>query len=157
MNIPLVGVKINVVKGVKKRVISKNFTVISRLCKAVVIKIDNSYKAKILISGDECEPEYIIIPFTEDSYNLKGKEIIFSKERTDKGYICNIRDIQTSIIYPGDSTKFIPFRENIVIVGNIVKQLGKMYFNYKGFMGFNSNVPPYKIYKLKEDTPIFKK
>lgn len=157
MVVPLLGIKINIAKGnKKKRNVSTESNVISRVCRAVVIKDDEGFKAKIVVDNEE-NSDILLIPFTTESYNIKGKEIIFSKERIDDGrFRCIIRDKASAILY-NDVEHYIPFRENIVVTGNIVRINGKMYFRYKEFISFSPFVEDYKPCLTHEDKPLFKK
>lgn len=157
MVVPLLGIKINIAKGnKKKRNVSTESNVISRVCRAVVIKDDEGFKAKIVVDNEE-NSDILLIPFTTESYNIKGKEIIFSKERIDDGrFRCVIRDKASAILY-NDVEHYIPFRENIVVTGNIVRINGKMYFRYKEFISFSPFVEDYKPCLTHEDKPLFKK
>lgn len=158
MVVPLVGIKINIAKGNKKKrnVNSIEGTVISRVCRAVVIKDDEGFKAKINLSNDD-DSDVLLIPFTTESYNIKNKEVIFSKERIDNGrYRCIIREkLKASI--NNDTEHYIPFRKNIVVTGNILRIDGKMYFRYKQFVSFSPLVEDYNPCLTHEDEPLFKK
>lgn len=157
MVVPLLGIKINIAKGnKKKRNVSTKSNVISRVCRAIVIKDDEGFKAKINIDNKE-NSDILLIPFTTESYDIKGKEIIFSKERIDNGrFLCLIRDKASSNLY-NNVERYIPFRENIVITGNIVRIDGKMYFRYKDFISFSPFVKDYKPCLTHGDKPLFKK
>lgn len=157
MVVPLLGIKINIAKGnKKKRNVSTESNVISRVCRAIVIKDDEGFKAKIVVDNEE-NSDILLIPFTTESYNIKGKEIIFSKERIDDGrFRCVIRDKASAILY-NDVEHYIPFRENIVVTGNIVRINGKMYFRYKEFISFSPFVEDYKPCLTHEDKSLFKK
>ena len=157
MVVSLLGIKINIAKGNKKKHnVSTKSNVISRVCRAVVIKDDEGFKAKINIDNEE-NSDILLIPFTTESYDIKGKEIIFSKERIDNGrFLCLIRDKASSNLY-NDVERYIPFRENIVITGDIVRIDGKMYFRYKEFISFSPFVEYYKPCLIHEDKPLFKK
>ena len=157
MVVPLLGIKIHIAKGnKKKRNVSTESNVISRICRAIVIKDDEGFKAKIRVNNEE-NADILLISFTTESYDIKGKEIIFSKERIDNGrFLCLIRDKASSNLY-NDVEHYIPFRENIVITGNIVRINGKMYFQYKEFISFSPFVEYYKPCLSHEDKPLFKK
>lgn len=157
MVVPLLGIKINIAKGnKKKRNVSTENNVISRVCRAIVIKDDEGFKAKISVNNEE-DSDILLIPFTTESYNIKGKEVIFSKKRVDNGgFVCLIRDKALSKLY-NDVEHYIPFRENIVITGDIVRIDGKMYFRYKEFISFSPFVEDYKPCLTHEDKPLFKK
>ena len=157
MVVPLLGIKIHIAKGnKKKRNVSTESNVISRICRAIVIKDEEGFKAKIRVNNEE-NADILLVPFTIESYDIKGKEIIFSKERIDEGrFRCIIRDKASAIIY-NDVEHYIPFRENIVITGNIVRIDGKMYFQYKEFISFSPFVEDYRPCLTHEDKPLFKK
>lgn len=157
MVVPLLGIKINIAKGnKKKRNTSTDNNVISRVCRAVVIKDDEGFKAKISINNEE-DSDILLIPFTTESYNIKGKEVIFSKERIDDGrFVCLIRDKASSKLY-NNVECYTPLRENIVITGNILRIDGKMYFRYKEFISFSPFVEDYRPCLTHEDKPLFKK
>ena len=157
MVVPLLGIKIHIAKGnKKKRNVSTESNIISRICRAVVIEDDEGFKAKIAVNNEE-NSDVLLIPFTTESYNIKGKEIIFSKERIDNGrFRCIIRDKASDILY-NDVEHYIPFRKNIVITGNIVRIDGKMYFQYKEFISFSPFVEDYRPCLIHEDKPLFKK
>ncbi len=157
MVVPLLGIKINIAKrNKKKRNISTESNVISRVCRAVVIKDNEGFKAKISINNEE-DSDILLIPFTTESYNIKGKEVIFSKERIDDGrFVCLIRDKASSKLY-NNVECYTPLRENIVITGNILRIDGKMYFQYKEFISFSPFVEDYRPCLTHEDKPLFKK
>lgn len=157
MVVPLLGIKIHIAKGnKKKRNVSTESNIISRICRAVVIEDDEGFKAKIAVNNEE-NSDVLLIPFTTESYNIKGKEIIFSKERIDNGrFQCIIRDKVSAILY-NDVEHYIPFKKNIVITGNIVRIDGKMYFQYKEFISFSPFVEDYRPCLIHEDKPLFKK
>ena len=157
MVVPLLGIKIHIAKGnKKKRNVSTESNVISRICRAIVIKDEEGFKAKIRVNNEE-NADILLVPFTIESYDIKGKEIIFSKERIDEGrFRCIIRDKASAILY-NDVEHYIPFRENIVITGNIVRIDGKMYFQYKEFISFSPFVEDYRPCLTHEDKPLFKK
>lgn len=157
MVVPLLGIKIHIAKGnKKKRNVSTESNVISRICRAIVIKDEEGFKAKIRVNNEE-NADILLIPFTTESYDIKGKEIIFSRERIDDGrFRCIIRDKASAILY-NDVEHYIPFRENIVITGNIVRIDGKMYFQYKEFISFSPFVEDYRPCLTHEDKPLFKK
>lgn len=157
MNVPLFGIKINIAK-INKKKYSKSIkgTIISRVCRAIVIKDNNEFKAKIAVNNEE-NSDILLIPFTAESYDIKGKEIIFSKKKIDNNrFRCIIRDKYSAQLY-NNVECYIPFRENIVITGYIIRIDEKMYFRYKDFVSFSSFVKDYKPCLTREDTPLFKK
>lgn len=74
MVVPIVGIKINIAKGnKKKRNVSTKSNVISRVCRAVVIKDDEGFKAKINIDNEE-NSDILLIPLLLKVMILKVKK-----------------------------------------------------------------------------------
>lgn len=124
---------------------NKNFIKVDKKCHAVVIKENDELKARITISPvEECEDfipqEYIVLPFTPESLNLKGKKYVFGKEKDKYGhYICFIREHIDSVINPGLNTQYDVLKEHLLISGHIVKKDSKQYFNYEQLVAFSEN------------------
>lgn len=140
---------------------------ISRKCYAVVTKIEDEYKAIInfnkdriyIKKGDELSNEQLILPFTENSLNLKGKEYVFAKNKDEYGkHICIIRDYMTSRLSPGLSTQYDTVCENLLIAGHIIRKDGKMYFEYEDLIAFHY-LSEYRINDIQIDNtkPLFNK
>lgn len=101
---------------------------ISRKCYAVVKEIDGELKAIINIDS----ADQLVLPFTEQSLELKGKEYVFLKEKDKYNhYVCIIRDNVTANMSPGLSTQYNTIHENLLLAGHIIRKNGKMYFNYE--------------------------
>lgn len=69
------------------------------------------------------------LPFTKDSYNVKGREIIFKNSRDSKGNrITIIRGIDKAKIAPNDTEHYSSLRHNWVCDGNVILKDNKKYF-----------------------------
>lgn len=93
---------------------------ISRLVKGLCFKDeDGNWKVKVNISEDEA----LILDFTEDSFSLKGREIIFSKEKDKTNhYIAIRRSKQHALVFPGSDEHFTSLADKHVFSGYIVEE-----------------------------------
>lgn len=87
-----------------------------------VEKEPNVFVAHLNLKNDLEFPDILEIPFTAQSYDLKGKTRIFTKQKDKNGkstYI--IRNISDATHFPGLPTQYTPFRHKYVYSGHIVK------------------------------------
>lgn len=120
---------------------SKAVTKVGKKCQAVVIKDDDILKARLTTSpvtdSEETLNEFLVLPLTPDSFNLKGKTKVFLKEKDKYGhYVCVIRDELTAKLHPGVDTQFDTLHEGLLISGHVVKKNGKQYFDYEDLVAF---------------------
>lgn len=141
MSIPKFTIKPAIVKVSR----NKDFIKVGKKCHAVVIKENDELKARITISPveeyeDFIPQEYMVLPFTSESLNLKNKKYVFGKDRDKYGhYICFIREHMDSVINPGLNTQYDVLKEGLLISGHIVKKDNKQYFNYEQLVAFSEN------------------
>lgn len=156
-NINFSGFTINIAKSHKRKITKP--TRISRLCRARVILDENGkFVAEINLHNEENYPAHLIIPFTENSYNLKGKIYVFTIHKTERNnYTCYVRDKLEASINPGLSIQYSPFKPNMVVGGYIVCIDGKKYFDYIQLVSFNYNYNDYMTLAVDESTNIFLK
>ena len=140
----------------KKRVIKHdgNKRLTSKLVKGICRIIDGEYKIQLdirLIKPDiinDAHPDILVIPFTEESYELKGLTNIFSKTCDEQGrYTRYVRNETSAKFYLNDSDRYVPFCRNWVCSGYIVRRDGKLMFD------FNECIAPqgYTVMKIEED------
>ena len=103
---------------------------------------DNSFKVHITIEENQSN---LTLPFTDDSYELKGREIVFDAKPDKRGnrsmYIRKDRELR---LYPGLSTQYITVCENCVFNGFIVRVNGKLHFKLNKFVRYgHKEVKPY--------------
>lgn len=135
---------------------SSNNVKVSRKCYAVVIKDKNVLKARINISPVEDKDEFLILDFTSNSLNLKGKTHVFLKDKDKYNhYVCVIRDIDKAYLFPGVDSQYDALHENLLIAGYIVRKEGKLYFDYKDLIAFHENGQHIENVKILENKPIF--
>lgn len=122
-------------KGLLKPVIKKkhNKQNASKIIKAIVALNDlNECVAKIELNNNYEIGDIEEIPFTENSLSLKGKEIIYSKDKCDhKHYLKVIRDPIKALHFPGYNNNFIPFKIGSAVEGYIKIIEDKKYFEVK--------------------------
>ena len=117
------SLKISIPK--KLKTISKNTVKIEAKNKKGVVFIDEDgkYKVSLFKNDDFYSSVSLIVPFTEKSYNLRGKTSIFNKIPDKKGrYIRHIRTEEKSKFFPGNPDVFVPFAPNWIVKGNLVKE-----------------------------------
>lgn len=137
--------KLNKPKAKPKRLNSKTSTPVEECYKRVsllvigtVIYKDDSYYAHI--SKDDLDgrlyPNSTIpieikdyeIPFTDKSYNLRYRNIIFER---GKKLVCYILSLFTASINGSYSDNYVPFNPKWYIIGNIVSNGTKLKFDFK--------------------------
>lgn len=123
--------KIKPIKSTKKKKESNALTKLTKLVRGVCrLNEEGNYKVQIKYNESE-NPDWLYLDFTEDSYNLKGKTSIFTKTKDKYGkYTRIIRDKFTSIVFPGDVERYVPFCPNWVVEGYICRINGKLVFEF---------------------------
>ena len=158
---------INVVSKPKITKHNTSFNNCSRKCYAVVIKIDNEFKAVVnvdgnydsVIEGDQFSNSRLTLPFTKESLDLKDKTHVFLKnvDKSGKQPVV-IRTEEKCNLYPGLPTQYDAVRENLLIAGHIIRENGKMYFNYEDLVKYHY-LSKSKLCNVKvdDDKPLFSK
>lgn len=158
---------INVVSKPKIKKHNTSFNNCSRKCYAVVIKIDNEFKAVVnvdgnydsVIEGDQFSNSRLTLPFTKESLDLKDKTHVFLKnvDKSGKQPVV-IRTEEKCNLYPGLPTQYDAVRENLLIAGHIIRKNGKMYFNYEDLVKYHY-LSKSKLcdVKVDDDKPLFSK
>ena len=131
-----------------------NKKVISTLVKGICLKIDEEYKIKIDASvlkpyiTDKSNPDFLLLDFTEESYEIKGLTTVFDIKPNERGnYTRYIRSESYAKFFPGSKEKYVPFCNNWVCSGYIVRRNGKLMFK------FNECIAPqgYETFTPDED------
>lgn len=121
----------------KHRVVNTDKNLTTKLIRGICIKEGDDYKIQLDIKAlkpniiDEGQPDLLLLDFTEESYNLKGLNSIFSREKDERGkYTQYIRDDSKAKFHPGNIEKYVPFCHNWVCSGYIIRRNGKMLFDF---------------------------
>lgn len=139
----------------------------SRKCYAVVVKIDNEFKAVVnidgnydsVIEGDQFSNSKLTLPFTKESLELKGKTHVFLKDVDETGkQPVVIRTESQCHLHPGLPTQYDAVKENLLIAGHIIRKNGKMYFDYEDLVKYHY-LAKFKLCdaKVDDNKPLFSK
>ena len=92
---------------------------------------EDGFVARVQLNeNDDNETKTLVIPFTEQSYSLKGKTKIFTKKPDKDGRIVTIlRDKTLSKLHPGIADIYTPLRDNFVYGGYVIEKDKKHYFD----------------------------
>lgn len=116
----------------QKRENYKKTKLIEALC---IIDANGELKAKLLQTIDTFKVNSIF-SFTEDSYNLEGKRIVFTRKKDKRGNIVQvIRSKEQAKWFPGLTSQYTPFYKGWTMKGNIVEIKGEYYFKFKRLVG----------------------
>lgn len=116
----------------KREQTSKRTKLITALC---IIDSNGELKAKLLDNIDTFKAN-TIYPFTEDSYNLENKRIVFTRKEDKRGNIVQIiRTKEQAKWFPGLESQYTPFYKGWIMKGNIVELNGEYYFKFKRLIG----------------------
>jgi len=126
-------------KLIPKKVRKSDVKYITRkLIKGICIKTDNGFKIQIEAKAikdsiiEKGQPDLLLLDFTEDSYELKGITSIFDRNPDKNGkYIRYVRNETKAKFFPGDPERYVPFCNNWVCKGYIVRIKGKLMFKFK--------------------------
>ena len=128
----------------KKRTNSdNNKKLTSRLIKGVCFKDGDIFKiqidAKILKPDiiEKGQPDILVLEFTEESYELKDVIAVFDRNPDKNGkYTRRVRSISNAKFMPGDPERYVPFCNNWICSGYLVRR------NYKLMFDFNECISP---------------
>lgn len=122
------GFSIKPVKKVRVKVSSTPIIKQVLYCKPVYV--NDELVAHINTRGIDGYEKVTILPFSKESFELKGKTHIFAKEKNSDGkYVHILRSKDTSEMYPGDKERYTPICENSIYKGYVVKHNKELLFN----------------------------
>lgn len=146
---------INIAKGFKKKPKISKPNRVSRLCIGTAIKEGDEYKIKISLRNDPEYPDFLVIPFTEESLELKGKVIVYSQEKDKYGrHICYHRDPSICKLFPGLPTQYTVVIERLVCSGYVIRKDNKLMFDLKETHGIGNYMYNLPI-RIDESKPLF--
>lgn len=122
------GFSIKPVKKVRVKVSSTPIIKQALYCKPVCV--NGELVAHINTKGLDGYEKVTILPFSKESFELRGKTHIFAKERNkDNKYVHILRSKDTSEMYPGNDELYTPICENSIYKGYVVKRNNELVFN----------------------------
>ena len=123
----------------KKRTVTYdgNKKLTPKLIKGVCFREGDDFKIQINVKAlkpdiiDKAHPDILLLDFTEESYELKGVLSVFNRKPNKNGkYIRYIRSESNAKFMPGSPDIYVPFCNNWVCNGYIVKRNGKIMFDF---------------------------
>ena len=149
------GFTINLAKGFKKKLKVSKPNRVSRLCIGTTIKEGDEYKIRISLRNDPEYPDFLVIPFTKESLELKGKVIVYSHEKDKYGHhIKYHRDPSMCKLFPGLPTQYTAVIERLVCSGYVVRKDGKLMFDLKETHGVGNYVHDLPT-RIDDTKPLF--
>lgn len=131
---PIIGLSFKPVETKKRKSTSTKPHKLSKLIYAVCVKDEKTgeFRASIVVVGDP-HRTILNIPFSPNSYNLKGKEKVFSikLDKQTKKHICYIRSPREAVLSGETSKTVTAFCENWVYSGYLVRIAKQNYFDIK--------------------------
>lgn len=122
------GFSIKPVKKVRAKVSSTRIIKQALYCKPVYV--DDILVAHINTKGLDGYEKVTILPFSKESFDLRGKTHIFARNKNKEGkYVHIIRTKDTSEMYPGNDEIYTPICENSIYRGYIIKRNNDLAFN----------------------------
>lgn len=108
----------------KQKITSKPSTTIEAKNKkgCVFINENGEYRVSIVSENDKVYNN-MILPFTKESFDLKGRVNVFSRTKDEYNrYVRYVRNSEQAKYFPGDPNVYVPFAPNWIVTGNIVKE-----------------------------------
>lgn len=127
------GFSIKPVKKVRAKISSTPIVKQALYCKPVYV--NDELVAHINTNGVMGYDKVTILPFSKESFELKGKTHIFAKEKSkDNKYVHIIRNKDTAEMYPGDDEIYTPICENSLYKGYIIKSGKELVFKVTDYV-----------------------
>lgn len=127
------GFSIKPVKKVRAKVSSTPIIKQVLYCKPVLV--DDILVAHINTKGLDGYENVTILPFSKESFELKGKIHIFAKEKNKEDkYVHIIRSKDTAEMYPGNDEIYTPICENSLYKGYIIKSGKELVFKVTDYV-----------------------
>lgn len=121
------GFSIKPVKKVRAKVSSTPIIKQVLYCKPVYV--EDALVAHINTKGLDGYENVTILPFSKESFDLKGKTHIFAKEKNKENkYVHIIRSKDAAEMYPGNDEIYTPICINSIYKGYIIKRDNKLAF-----------------------------
>lgn len=118
-----------------KKASSKNVISSTLICTAVKTS-DDKWEAHINTKHLQDYNDVTVLPFSDETFNLKGKNDLFSKEPDKNGrYTRIILDNVDCTMTPETSSMWTTLRDRHTFKGKIIKVDNQLFFNVKEYVG----------------------
>lgn len=103
-----------------------------KICEGVVVRDDNGcYQVSISMKNNNTNPSLLYLNFTERSFDLKDKRIVYKKEKENDRFVRIIRSKEHAKFFPGLPEQYIPFVTGCRVRGYIVRDNSILKFDFK--------------------------
>lgn len=141
----MLNFRLNPVKKVKANKPTKKVN--SLLYAQAIKRDDGTWFARVKTKGFEGYKDITILPFSEKTFELKGKVDVFYNKPDKNGYYTRIiRTEQDSIFYPGNKEDYSTLCDKCIFQGYIIKTIEGTFFDVTNYVGIYS-----KYGKLVDD------
>ena len=125
------------VKKAKEHKPSKQITCL--LYAQAIKREDGTWFARVRTKGFEGYKDITILPFSEKTFELKGKIDVFYHKPDKRGYYTRvIRTEEDSIRYPGNKEDYCPLCDKCIFQGYIIKTINGLCFDVVKYIGIYS-------------------
>lgn len=123
----------------KPKTPSNNKKYLTKILYCVAHNTEEGWVAHINTRGLEGYEDLTILPFTKQSFELKGRHDVFLHHKDKTGHWVRImRNSMESIINPGSPEVYCTLCENDCFTGHIVKVDGTLQFDMSSYKGVSS-------------------
>lgn len=129
------GFSIKPIKKTRSRA-STSEKVIKRILYCKPIQKEDTFYASINTKGIEGYEDVTILPFTKESFELKGRTDVFSINKDKTGRYVHIMRYKDDSYHNMDETKYTPFSINGVYKGHIVRHNDGLFFDMISYVGY---------------------
>lgn len=109
----------------------------------------NDYNGRGVKGINIVAKQALTLEFTEETYDLHHKKVIFTRKPIDGRTVCIIRDYTRMLTYPGDRNRFLPFAVDWLVRGWIVEIDEQLMFKFRNCITIDGH--DYNIKKLIDD------
>lgn len=123
----------------KKKIVKSNTNkkLTTKLVQGVCIMDGEDFKIQVDVKAlkpniiEKGYPDILMLDFTENSYELKDIVSVFDRIPNKKGkQVRYIRSLSDAKFMPGSQDRYVPFCNNWICSGYIVRHNGKMMFDF---------------------------
>ena len=125
--------KLNPIEKVKSNSPTKKINTL--LYAQAIRREDGNWFARVKTRGFEGYKDITILPFSEKSFELKGKTNVFYHKKDKNGHYTRvIRTEEDSIRYPGNKEDYCPLCDKCIFQGYIIKTINGVCFDVINFV-----------------------
>ena len=143
MIIPKVKIKFGIAQPTTKKLdLSKVHKPKGKMTKGIIVEVEeNEFKVLVKSIDTKNNEKEELLPLTDRSFDLKGKENIFTRKKDKFGKRTRIiRDKNKANFMPGLPEIYFPFSNNWQVKGYIITENNIRKFDFMGLIGLNNYI-----------------